>query len=151
MSKNTKLEDLIFYKNQIRGTDLDNLIASLPVRANNDLGDFIVVSEVNEGHVCTRQQVEAAKARGWTPYYFNYIASESYPYDGSSPRRGDVNDDNSVDVTDIATIIDVMAGKGGNKSEGYNFAGSYFIEDVAWYEDNSSTQTHDVATSKANE
>ena len=44
-----------------------------------------------------------------------------------------------------------FAARGGNKSRGYKYAGSNSIDDVAWYDDNSSDKTHDVATKQANE
>ncbi|MBQ0008155.1 MAG: formylglycine-generating enzyme family protein, partial [bacterium] len=37
------------------------------------------------------------------------------------------------------------------KSQGYEYSGSNNIDDVAWYLDNSSEQTHPVGTKKANE
>lgn len=43
------------------------------------------------------------------------------------------------------------AARGGNKSKGYKYSGSNMIEDVAWYKNNSSSQTHDVKTKQANE
>ena len=43
------------------------------------------------------------------------------------------------------------AARGGNKSQGYKYSGSNTIGDVAWYTDNSSSQTHDVKTKQANE
>ena len=43
------------------------------------------------------------------------------------------------------------AARGGNKSQGYEYAGSNTIGDVAWYTENSSSSTHDVATKQANE
>jgi len=44
-----------------------------------------------------------------------------------------------------------FAARGGNKSQGYKYAGSNTIDNVAWYWDNSSERTHDVATKQANE
>ena len=44
-----------------------------------------------------------------------------------------------------------FAAKGGNKRQGYNYAGSDAIDDVAWYSDNSSNMTHEVATKAPNE
>ena len=44
-----------------------------------------------------------------------------------------------------------FAARGGNKSQGYTYAGSNTIGDVAWYSSNSSSQTHQVGTKKANE
>ena len=43
------------------------------------------------------------------------------------------------------------AARGGNKSQGYKYSGSNTIGDVAWYYDNSSSQTHEVKTKQANE
>ena len=43
------------------------------------------------------------------------------------------------------------AARGGRKSNGYQYAGGSSVADVAWYTDNSSSATHDVATKRANE
>ena len=44
-----------------------------------------------------------------------------------------------------------FAAKGGTKSKGYTYSGTNTIGDVAWYDDNSSSKTHPVATKQANE
>ena len=44
-----------------------------------------------------------------------------------------------------------FASRGGTKSEGYNYSGSNAIGDVAWYNANSGSQSHEVGTKKANE
>ena len=44
-----------------------------------------------------------------------------------------------------------FAAKGGKKSQGYIYAGSNAIGEVAWYTDNSGSKTHEVKTKKANE
>jgi formylglycine-generating enzyme required for sulfatase activity len=41
--------------------------------------------------------------------------------------------------------------RGGNQSKGYKYSGSNNINDVAWYTENSSAQTHPVGTKKPNE
>ena len=43
------------------------------------------------------------------------------------------------------------AARGGNKSKGYKYSGSNTIGDVAWYDDNSGSKTHDVKAKAANE
>ena len=43
------------------------------------------------------------------------------------------------------------AARGGNKSQGYKYAGSNTLGNVAWYTDNSSNSTHPVATKSPNE
>ena len=44
-----------------------------------------------------------------------------------------------------------FAARGGNKSQGYKYAGSNTLEDVAWYDNNSNSTTHPVATKASNE
>ena len=44
-----------------------------------------------------------------------------------------------------------FAAKGGKKGRGYMFSGSYAIENVAWYFDNSGKETHIVGTKQPNE
>lgn len=43
------------------------------------------------------------------------------------------------------------AARGGNRSRGYQYSGSYIIGDVAWYTDNSGSKTHPVGTKAPNE
>ena len=43
------------------------------------------------------------------------------------------------------------AARGGNKSQGYKYSGSNTIGDVAWYDDNSNSRTHNVKTKSPNE
>ena len=43
------------------------------------------------------------------------------------------------------------AARGGSKSKGYRYAGSVFVDEVAWYESNSGRNTHPVRCKKANE
>ena len=43
------------------------------------------------------------------------------------------------------------AARGGNRSRGYKYSGSDNIDDVAWYDDNSSDTTHAVGTKQPNE
>jgi len=43
------------------------------------------------------------------------------------------------------------AARGGKKSNGYKYSGSSSIGDIAWYDDNSGNQTHDVGMKHANE
>jgi len=44
-----------------------------------------------------------------------------------------------------------FAARGGNKSKGYKYAGSHTLDDVAWYDSNSSRSTHDVGLLAPNE
>ena len=44
-----------------------------------------------------------------------------------------------------------FAARGGIKSKGYKYSGSNTLGDVAWYDDNSGSTTHDVGTKNPNE
>ncbi|WP_430541006.1 formylglycine-generating enzyme family protein [Roseofilum acuticapitatum] len=44
-----------------------------------------------------------------------------------------------------------FAARGGNRSKGYEYAGSNNLDEVAWYSGNSGSETHDVGGKKANE
>ncbi len=44
-----------------------------------------------------------------------------------------------------------FACRGGNNSRGYKYSGSNYIDNVAWYRDNSGDKTHPVATKSPNE
>lgn len=44
-----------------------------------------------------------------------------------------------------------FAARGGTKSQGYTYSGSNILNDVAWYLENNSSNTHEVATKAANE
>ncbi|MGN0229129.1 MAG: formylglycine-generating enzyme family protein [Muribaculaceae bacterium] len=43
------------------------------------------------------------------------------------------------------------AARGGSKSRGYKYSGSNNIDEVAWYDDNSGSKTHEVGTKRPNE
>lgn len=44
-----------------------------------------------------------------------------------------------------------FAARGGKKSNGYTYSGSNALENIAWYENNSGNETHDVKTKSPNE
>lgn len=43
------------------------------------------------------------------------------------------------------------AARGGSQSQGYTYAGSNTLDEIAWYTSNSNSKTHDVATKSPNE
>ena len=83
-----QLELLHCYHNKISGQNMDNLISSLPLNDTPTYFDLAVVDFTEEadkeGNVCTKAQVEAAKAKGWKPlqwdddkfYWVDYPGSD---------------------------------------------------------------------------
>jgi hypothetical protein len=83
VSKNTKLTELYCEGNQIRGAQMDALIASLPNKKGNQL-EFGVRDETKDianDNDITMAQVAAAKAKGWIPMVYD---GEDYTNYGGS-------------------------------------------------------------------
>lgn len=81
VSKNTALTTLSCYNNMIKGVAMDALIAGLPKNTTDK--EYIINvyrDQANDGNVCTKKQVAAIKAKGWTPKYYN--GSEWVEYEG---------------------------------------------------------------------
>ena len=82
----TSLDRLTCYNNQLKGASMDALIASLPTVR---IGEMRVLSayelmkalghdvDSEGGNEMTLEQVVAAKAKGWIPYYSTYSTSSS--------------------------------------------------------------------------
>ena len=80
LSNNTSLVELYCYQNLMTGTGIDALIACLPSISS---GTIFIIYDEDEHNEMTTTQVTAAKAKGWTPKYFNgHLWSE---YAGSEP------------------------------------------------------------------
>ena len=111
LSKNTALLFISCFDNKIRGTNMDNLISSLPQKKSGDNKFYVISNEDgNDGNVCTKTQVAVVKAKGWTPLYWD--GSSSLEYEGSDDyqyAQGDVNGDGDIGIGDIITITNVMA------------------------------------------
>lgn len=82
VSKNMVLEKLWCCRNNIKGQAMDALIAGLPQNTADTKHSLYIydTSEGEEGNVCTKTQVAAIKAKGWTPKYYN--GSKWVEYEG---------------------------------------------------------------------
>ena len=100
------LKILYCFKNRIIGPAMTAMINSLP---NNNTEETFILSVLHsqdnsEENVCTRAQVAMAKAKGWTPYY--YDGSESLEYEGvqqlelsASPHGGEIDKGTVIKLT----------------------------------------------------
>ena len=72
-------------RNNIKDTEMDQLIASLPQNTTNDVHYFYVIDLTgeNEGNICTKSQVAAVKAKGWFPCYTDNEHQGYVEYEGS--------------------------------------------------------------------
>ena len=85
VSKNMALERLGCYENRIKGTAMDALISSLPYRSSGGYFHVYYNSNNDEGNICTKSQVSAVKAKGWTAYYGTNLEE----YEGSEDLVSD--------------------------------------------------------------
>ena len=84
LSKNMALENLLCFKNQISGQNMDALIGSLRQNESEEFCAFYVMdgNEPNQ-NVCTKSQAAAAKAKGWLPRYWDEDEEAWLEYEGS--------------------------------------------------------------------
>ena len=94
---------------------MDALIGSLPSYTTNyGYGFYVYSTDENEGNVCTKSQVAAAKAKGWIPYYYDKGWKE---YEGSEDpatepefEMGDVNGDGDITIADAVATVNYIMG-----------------------------------------
>ena len=79
VSKNTALTYLSCYDNKIKGEAMDNLVSTLPIQNQANLY-VIRPSSTIEGNICTKDQVNIAKGKGW-----RVLTSSEEDYEGSDP------------------------------------------------------------------
>ena len=130
VSNCSKLNTLYCYANNIEG---DNMLALLVTLPKNGTGNklYVIVDNststnpnTTEQNVCTKTQVKVAKMLGWTPYIYRWDATgigqwvtEAYEGSDAAKSRADVNADGTVDVADIASVIDEMAASARTQSD----------------------------------
>ena len=76
VSNNKALIDLACYGNQIKDTEMDILVNSLPIQSYAEFNVYYPDEE--EGNVCTKAQVSIAKQKGWLVLYWNNGKWEEY-------------------------------------------------------------------------
>ena len=79
LSENSALTILYCYQNKIKGNGMDALVESLPTVSEGSLN---VIYFENEQNVMTSTQVTAAKAKGWTTFYWNESVKRWVEYVG---------------------------------------------------------------------
>ena len=97
-------------QNNLKGSGMDAMIASLPDRTGTSTGSLNVRFTYNtswpEANVMTVTQVNAARAKNWDPRFYN---GGWMSYDGAEEyEQGDVTGDNKVDVEDVNAIINII-------------------------------------------
>ena len=79
LSENSALTILYCYQNKIKDNGMDALVESLPTVSEGSLN---VIYFENEQNVMTSTQVTAAKAKGWTTFYWNESVKRWVEYVG---------------------------------------------------------------------
>jgi len=97
----TNLSELSCYNNQINYSAMNELLECL----RGGYGRMYVVYNAYSGDAMTTSQVEAAKAKGWTPMTWG-----GGEYSGCDPR-GDADGDYNVDMSDVMYVVNYILGK----------------------------------------
>ena len=84
LSKNKMLETLRTYHNPLNGEAMNALIESLPIVSS---GGWCCILSEDEEDVVTIAQVVAAKAKGWTSYYWDDLTKNWIEYAGSEAAQ----------------------------------------------------------------
>ena len=92
VSSCTALTTLYCYQNQIKDVAMDALVGNLPQVTD---GEFYVynIATSTDGNVCTKTQVTAAQAKGWTVYY-----NESGTWQEYEDENADNGDDTVIAI-----------------------------------------------------
>ena len=109
VSKNVLLRELDCSNNIIKGTAMDNFVNSLPMNTTNEEHRLAIWEIVHKDeNVCTKAQVAAIKARGWTPYYIDgdniallgyYYGCDADPTGIKLPEMETVNVNSTTQLT----------------------------------------------------
>ena len=72
---------------------MDALISSLPENAADQLYKLYIYYNKydDEGNICTKSQVAAAKAKGWQPYYYDIAEEKWKEYEGSDDESSSIS------------------------------------------------------------
>ncbi len=124
----TALKTLRCYQNQISGAGMTTLVNSLPTRTASDPGEFYAIYDTNEGNRMTASQITTAKNKLWPPLYDN--GYDWVVFTGTF--IGDVNNDGTVNISDVTALIDLLAGSNpsSNTAADVNYDGVVDIGDV---------------------
>ena len=115
VSKNTNLNELYCYYNEIKPSDMLDLVLSLP--ENNYVNRTFCVYSTSpyDQNVCTTNHVRGATAKRWKTYYMNIEKNELVEYEGSHPVV--VDEINFPDENFRNYVLETIEGKDGYLTE----------------------------------
>ena len=125
----TALNNLEIYRNQISGTNMTNLVNSLPTRSASNKGELRAIFNSEEGNSMTANQITTARNKYWLPK--KYITGSGW-VEMTVSTRGDVNGDGSVNIADVTALIDLLltGNASSNAAADCNQDGNVNIADV---------------------
>ena len=87
---------------------MDTFIESLPSVSG---GTLRIINGESEGNLITKSQVTAAKAKGWSPLYYNSDSDMWKEYTNKDFfLRGDANGDGKINLSDVMFIVNCIIG-----------------------------------------
>ena len=122
LPKNAALNNIRCESNQLRGAAMDKLISSLPQNNTGNRYEFCVVDPNSDydGNICTKTQVEAVKAKGWFPCYYDYNNGKLgyWEYEGSNVEKWiDIDATNFPDESFRKYLLSTSYGENGLLTE----------------------------------
>ena len=102
----TALANLYCYQNAIKDTKMNSFIESLPSVSG---GTLRIINGESERNVMTKSQVAAAKAKGWSPLFYNNNSDTWEKYNGNEIYFcGDANGDGEIGMSDVMFIVNYL-------------------------------------------
>ena len=106
VSKDSKLNKIACKLNQIYGSAMDNFISGLPKNSTKEVYRLDIINISSDKNVCTKSQVAAIKAKGWTPVYYDYNRGGYIEYEGfdDTPTAISLPTSETVNVNETITL-----------------------------------------------
>ena len=98
------LNELACYLDKLHDGAMTTLISDLPMRSSTEPGTLRVLYSTGDNNVFTQAHLAAAQAKYWMPQQYSGNAWVDITFS----TRGDVNGDDSVNISDVTALINYL-------------------------------------------